>query len=281
VPLCPPDHVGVGKQHAHACTSPGKAPTRPWKDYQTRLPTEDELRRTWRANPGHSVGITLGGVTGLVGLDVDGPGGEELLTRLAAGDLPPTLEFTTGKGRRLLYRVPPGAELRPTPKPGGLEVERGELRLLGLGSQTVMPPSRHARGRVYAWVPGHGPGEIDPPAAPAWVVALMRADATRRPWPKARRAAAALADRERIPEHHRNTTLTSLAGTMRRRGFGCAAIRAALLEENAERCDPPLEESEVEGIARSVARYKPADVPAAHGRPGGQKHRRISFEVEV
>jgi hypothetical protein len=36
------------------------------------------------------------------------------------------------------------------------------------------------------------------------------------------------------------------------------AIRAALLEDNARRCLPPLEVDEVEQIARSVARYEPS-----------------------
>jgi hypothetical protein len=172
--VCGPDHLGVGRTHGQKCKSPGKAPWGDWKRFQLTLPTADELTRKWRDNPALNCGMTLGGVTRLVGLDVDEAGGEELLRRLSAGDLPVTLEFTSGKGRRLLYLVPPGVELRPTPKPGGEAVENGELRLLGLGSQTVMPPSRHPTGRYYRWAPGRGPGEVEPPVAPAWVVALMR-----------------------------------------------------------------------------------------------------------
>jgi putative DNA primase/helicase len=284
--VCPPDHVGVGRTHARDCTSPGKAPWGPWKEYQTRLPTQDELRRKWRDNPLLNVGITLGGVTELIGLDIDEAGGEQLLVRLSKGDVPRTLEFSSGKGRRLLYRVPAGAELRPTPRPGGLEVEGGELRLLGLGSQTVMPPSRHKSSRRYAWVPGHGPGEVEAAPAPAWVIELMRADDRRAGGASCPGRARALADGEVIRPPHRNTTLTSLAGTMRRRGFGENAIRAALLTENLERCDPPLDDGEVEGIARKVAKYKPAEVPAAVIRPAPalrnrHGHTAISFTLEV
>ena len=67
-----------------------------------------------------------------------------------------------------------------------------------------------------------------------------------------------------ITEGQRNATLTSLAGTMRRKGFGEAAIDAALLVENATRCDPPLPESEVSQIARSVSRYAPAAESNGH-----------------
>lgn len=55
----------------------------------------------------------------------------------------------------------------------------------------------------------------------------------------------------------RNARLTSLAGTMRRVGLTENEMVAALLEVNA-RCDPPLDEAEVRGIAASVARYQPA-----------------------
>lgn len=65
-----------------------------------------------------------------------------------------------------------------------------------------------------------------------------------------------------IDQHARNTTLASLAGTMRRRGMGEAAIEAALQVENSTRCNPPLAPEEVSKVARSVAKYAPAAVPA-------------------
>ncbi|NBA93448.1 AAA family ATPase [Pseudomonas sp. R5(2019)] len=64
-----------------------------------------------------------------------------------------------------------------------------------------------------------------------------------------------------IPEGARNASLTSLAGTMRRRGMGQESIVAALLIENASRCLPPLPERDVTTIARSITQYHPADVP--------------------
>jgi hypothetical protein len=60
----------------------------------------------------------------------------------------------------------------------------------------------------------------------------------------------------------RNATLTSLAGTMRRRGMSAAAISAALLAENATKCLPPFPDPEIRAIAASVARYPIADLAA-------------------
>lgn len=62
---------------------------------------------------------------------------------------------------------------------------------------------------------------------------------------------------KRIPEGQRNSTLASLAGSMRSRAMGQGANLAALLQENRERCSPPLPESEVREIATSIARYPP------------------------
>jgi hypothetical protein len=87
---------------------------------------------------------------------------------------------------------------------------------------------------------------------------------------------------ERIPEGSRNTTLTSVAGSMRRRGLGEEAIFAALRIFNQERCTPPLDEAEIRKIAQSIARYEPGDdaLRAAVGS-GAPAFRRSAGDGEV
>lgn len=63
---------------------------------------------------------------------------------------------------------------------------------------------------------------------------------------------------EFIREPGRNSALTSLAGSMRRRGMTEAAILAGLQAENAHRCIPPLDSHEVEAIVKSIMRYPSA-----------------------
>ncbi len=58
-------------------------------------------------------------------------------------------------------------------------------------------------------------------------------------------------------EGGRNTALTSLAGTLRRRGMPADLMRSVLLTQNQLVCKPPLPEDEVERIASSVGRYEP------------------------
>jgi hypothetical protein len=63
-----------------------------------------------------------------------------------------------------------------------------------------------------------------------------------------------------ISEGERNSTLTSLAGSMRRRGATEESIAAALLVENQARCQPPLPEQEVRAIAKSISKYPPETI---------------------
>jgi putative DNA primase/helicase len=61
-------------------------------------------------------------------------------------------------------------------------------------------------------------------------------------------------------EGERDTLLTSLAGSMRRRGASEDAILAALREENATRCNPPLDDRQLRKIAKSIASKPPAGI---------------------
>jgi hypothetical protein len=273
--LCPPDHVGVGKHHVKVCDHPGKVPLCPWKVYQDQRADVKQLHRWWHGWPNANVGVALGLVSGLVGVDVDGRPGELELAEMSRGDVPATLEFTTHDGRRLLYGIPDGVALRTTHL--NRQTKR-PLSLLAKGSQTVMPPSRHKSGRRYAWAPGWGPGQMEIATAPGWLLAALKPEGK-----SGRRRAQVLADGEVIPEGSRNTTLTSLGGTMRRRGFSEAAIAAALLVVNEEQCDPPLTEGVVQEIARSLARYKPGKLPIPRPprRRAGHRPTVVRATVEV
>ncbi|MGE5618091.1 MAG: phage/plasmid primase, P4 family [Sphingomonadaceae bacterium] len=58
----------------------------------------------------------------------------------------------------------------------------------------------------------------------------------------------------KIPQGQRNSTLTSLAGSLRRRGLSEDVIERALLAVNAAQCEPPLDDNEVRKIAGSIGR---------------------------
>jgi hypothetical protein len=140
------------------------------------------------------------------------------------------------------------------------------------GAYVVAPPSIHPSGLRYTWR-GERPDQIlVVEDFDAWLrKRLDRAD--RLGWPLARRAAGQAttsctnADSELLlGEKTRNLGLTSLGGLLRRRGLGEAALADCLLAINRAHCRPPLPESEVRHIARSLVRYAPT-VPENSGGP--------------
>jgi putative DNA primase/helicase len=139
------------------------------------------------------------------------------------------------------------------------------------GGYVIVPPSRHRSGNFYRWAEGWHPACVDLALAPPWLIELGQRASTSKMIPPDRLPIEGNVGGNHlhslpavISEGQRNATLASLAGSMRRKGFGEAAILAALLVENAEHCDPPLPELEVARIARSIGRYAPAVV---EGRP--------------
>ena len=181
---------------------------------------------------------------GLMVLDFDTEHGglnSKLELESKHGQLPRTRAHKTGGGGiHLIYRQPNGHKARNTVKLGGYE----GVDLRADGGYIVVPPSPHLSGNYYELM-----DKSDIVPAPAWLVELTQ----QRP---IEGSPMSLADSP-IPEGQRNHTLLGIAGAMRRRGSTQSAIEAALLEENRQRCNPPLSETDVRKIVTSVSRYAP------------------------
>jgi putative DNA primase/helicase len=232
------------------CKSPGKHPIahlapHGWKDATDELAViQDWANRA----PGCNWGIVTGRACDLVVLDIDPRhGGDATLATLEKkyGKLPPTLTVATGGGGlHLYYKYPPDAYIRSNAGQIGPGIDvRAEK------AYVVAPPSVHISGRRYAWVSGD-PMRDEPAELPAWLVSLLSS-------PRDRRSEGKRKTTEVIPEGRRNNTLTSIAGQLRRAGLDTQEMLNALRAVNREKCDPPLDDVEVQKIANSVARYAP------------------------
>jgi putative DNA primase/helicase len=229
--------------HQSVCASAGKHP-RTKNGAHDASTDEAKIRRWWDIWPESNVGVVTGKDAGFFALDVDPRrGGAESLSSLESvyGKLPWTRTADTGGGGvHYLFRYPDFPVKNSTGELGaGLDVK-------GEGGAIVVAPSLHSSGKRYRWRNSAAVAD-----APEWFLRLLRE--TQRP-----RANGSHGVGGAIPEGRRNNTLTSLAGTMRRRGMGFDEIEAALLVTNDKRCDPPLAEEEVRKIASSVCRYEPA-----------------------
>lgn len=205
----------------------------------------------WLRWPDANVGIATGPLPGggnLFVLDVDPRhGGDETLGALERqhGALPETARVLTGGGGMHAYFT----STRDMPSSVARVGEGLDVR--ARGGYVLAPPSTHESGRCYIEDSG-APFETPLAVVPTWLSVL--AD-------KPEQASAAPVTPSSLIEGNRNNAMASLAGTMRRRGFGTSAIFAALAVENREKCRPPLDDLEVRRIASGMGRYSPADTP--------------------
>jgi len=97
------------------------------------------------------------------------------------------------------------------------------------GGLIVVAPSIHVSDNQYQWLKGHSSFDKTLAEAPEWLLKLMeREEVLLTPF-EGRSIVAG------IKEGSRNSTLTSLAGTMRARGMTEEGIYTALLAENNAR----------------------------------------------
>jgi len=194
--------------------------------------------------------------SGILVLDIDPRnGGAETLARLKKelGPLPDTVTaLTGGGGRHLAFKHSPFAVRKDTT---GKLLGPG-VDILSDGCIMVVPPSRHASGKRYRWAEDKSPKDKEPATLPGTWLDRLRGNT----------AVDSAPDTTRTPveglvlEGHRNSYLTSIAGTMQRSGASPEALSAALAAENRVKCFPPLDTAEVEKIVASVTQYPAAPI---------------------
>jgi hypothetical protein len=211
----------------------------------------ETIRRLWRQSPNANVGIATGPASGVIVLDVDpDKQGAGTLDALVAehGELPPTYTVRSGGGGLHHYfRYPrdPGEDISISAgKLGpGLDVRAKGGYIVAAGSRT------------------EGPYELleDAPLAepPEWLIALLRRPQRPASGDPGGRRLTVVDDGGPIFEGARNNTLTAIAGRLHDGSRNPEDLSDELRVINGDRCQPPLPASEVEGIARSIARRDP------------------------
>lgn len=224
----------------------GKRPVvRDWEGEATADPYEAWAAWSEKGDwAGHNMAICCG-PSRLVVLDIDlkdGRDGFESLRQLGI-HLPETYTVRTPTGGlHMYYKAPPGIEIRNSANVLGSGID-----VRAAGGIVIAAGSENAKGRYEV--------NADLPVA-----ALPTALAMRLATKQVAKRAEQMPDM--IPQGERETVLVSVAGSMRRRGLSVGGILAALRHENETRCEPPLDDEDLERIANSMGRYEPVDVPA-------------------
>lgn len=227
------------------CVAQGKEPLSDLVPHGWHNASDDEgtIRRWWAAKPDANVGVACN-PSGLAVVDCDHGNAtkEDALRWIQRGGLPITYTVHTGRRFNPDTGQPEfGLQLYYAGSMGGV----GEFNLAG-GSGQI----KSLDGYVMA------AGSIHPVSHEAYEVLI---DAPIAPLPDVVRSLKT--ERKPVEDdgqpitENRNIRLTSIAGKLRNAGLSEALLETTLLQVNEERCDPPLDEEEVQRIAASVSRY--------------------------
>jgi len=232
-----------------------------WNRYFTERQTEVEVREEF-SNGVYGIAEVLYPASKHIHLDYDGHCAEEGLRKTGI-NLPETARFSTPNGLHDIFKVSPFFEKS--------KISR-KIRLIKVACNCKKDGKPHPCGvdllvNGYSVIPPT-PGyteDADRPLENAVEIpdALVKL-ALEEHKTKSQNYST---DGDRYREGERNGALTSLAGSMRRRDMSFDSIFAALKVENKKKCDPPLDEREVEAIARSVSRYQPGNEKHGEKKP--------------
>jgi len=132
-----------------------------WKEYQTRLPTEDEVSAWFTANPDANVAIVTGKVSNLVVFDLDSDDAIDYAED--EGGFPDTTKVKSGKGYHYYMKYP---EFEV-----GSSVNKNlDIDIRANGGYIVAPPSIHGSGHMYEWQDGYSIFDIDPADCTPWML---------------------------------------------------------------------------------------------------------------
>lgn len=149
-----------------------KMPRIKWKPFQTRLPTEQEIRTWWGQHPDDLIALVLGPISGVLGVDSDSIEAQNVyLDQLGEFPIAPSVQSGSQKPGRFhqLFRHPSLlTKAKATPW-------HPELEFRGAGGVLILCPSLHPSGKEYAWFKGHSLEEVSLPEVPDKILESLRA----------------------------------------------------------------------------------------------------------
>lgn len=233
------------------CTNPGKHPRVKWKEYQDRLPTEEEIYKWWTKWPNSNIGLVTGKVSGAIALDIDKRSKGEDTIREMVLTIPTTLTNKTGGGGWHYIFRHPQFDCR------NFAGKRGETVLQGIdfrgdGGFIVLPPSTHSSGNSYSWVDE----STDIAEAPDWLLRLIQEQAIDVEYNLTTKTTSPLGG---FKEGKRDNELYRYACRLRSKGI--SKEEAGLLVcKAAANCSPPFSEQEalkkVENVYKTMVKEK-------------------------
>jgi hypothetical protein len=237
-----------------ACGTPGKHPVgSAWPERATS--DEDAIASWFEPDRRVNVGVLLGQASGIIDVECDSPEAEAAARRYGL-DAIDTPCYLSSRGIHRLFQWQPEFPDQAVVKVDGIEVRLGGG---GSAAQSVIPPSMHRSGTMYAWLPGKSPDDIQPARLPGDFQKAMLDK--KRSTGCAAQAVALTGSGATVSPGGRHQYLLGEASHLAFREpdldseESCLRIINILLGLNATKCNPPKDRSEVERIARDEIEF--------------------------
>lgn len=224
-----------------------KAALVPWREFQKRRPTEEELKN-WFSNGRRNMGVVTGAISGIFVLDVDSKKHPEAEEYLKGKLLPDTLINLTHNGRQYIFTLPDDMEI---PNIVALQGVHG-IDVKGEGGYILVHPSIHPEGTPYRWQKPKTEPLIK--EAPEWLLDAIVLHQQRPPdeGPKSKGKVYDELLYGEVGDGKRDDTITSYAGRLLNLGHPRQEALALLNALNQTRCEPPLKSEEVVKVVDSI-----------------------------
>lgn len=223
---------------------------------KTKNGFKDAILKADQFKIGDGIGIATGQVSGLVVVDLDeknGKHGIQAFKDLMQGHpdiITRTVKTPTG-GDHLYFKHSGPLKTRIDHPADGIDFKAD-------GGYVVAPPSVLRNGDFYSVV-----SAIEPVPLPDWLIEVFTgpgrddqpAAGTGNGTPGTPAVKKAYRAPVKITAGSRNDTLYRTACSLAAKGIGDNAVLAAVLQENKEKCSPPLEEDEVRALWVSACTF--------------------------
>ncbi|MBI1744682.1 bifunctional DNA primase/polymerase [Candidatus Acetothermia bacterium] len=202
-----------------------KRPLVDWAEFQSRRPTEDEVRSWFERWPEANVAIVTGAISNIIVLDIEADAHLNSDSIKKDHPVPITTMSRSGSGGQHIYFHRPRFHV-----PNAVRILPG-VDLRGDGGYVVAPPSLHPCGQRYEWI----------------IELIKRQTKLKKDWSKLSQG---------VLEGQRNETAASMVGKLlsRLKPQDWDSVAWPLLQAWNAKNRPPLDERELRTIFDSIAK---------------------------